>query len=148
MFVWLDSFMLARYLWLITDEVSAPKLPFNLPIHTCLLLGCDWNTNVMNANANQRLTKTGAAPLRWLGTKALVCLCAGPASHTGSPQLCASCWQQQCCQHLTERSLSTSTLCCFSCWINRKLLEWNQCKTSWKLLYALLEVFSIRHAIV
>lgn len=56
-------------LWLITADVSGSKLPFNLSIYTCLLLSRAWNTNITNANANQRLTKTSAGLLWWVKDK-------------------------------------------------------------------------------
>lgn len=115
-------------LWLITADVSGSKLPFNLSIYTCLLLGCDWNTNVTNANANQRLTKKGFWPAVMVKGQKL--LSAGPASRTGSRQHRASCWRWQwlcgcavsillkrvCQQALSAVSLTDLTCVCKIWW--------------------------------
>ena len=116
--------------WLITADVSGSKLPFNLPIYTCLLLSRAWNTNITNANANQRLTKTSAGLLWWVKDKS-TCLPLRRTDFTHrlppAPRLLltATIALRPCCQHLTEKSLSTRSFCCFSRWFNMCLLEWN-----------------------
>lgn len=74
-------------IWAITADVSGSELPFNLSIYTCLPLMRAWNSNVINTNANQRLTESSAGGAGG-GDKAPVCVCALDQFYTPAPPRC------------------------------------------------------------
>ena len=131
-FIWLVDCFYVYVLCPITADVSGSNVPFNLSVYTCLLLSHAWNTNVTNANANESLTKTSANLLRWLKDKSPSACLEDQILALALPSapcllLKVTMALRLCCQHLTEKNLSTSSFCCDSqsssiCVLRQKLL--------------------------